>query len=205
MLKRTRTAGTTAALLGGALLLAGCSGQAATNSATGLADQPGQEGQGEQTAGQAPQPGEISASNCSAEDFEITMQAQPGGGKFVLDLKNISDEDCELGSWVNLTPTDMAGEKIETPTDYVNEPGPDEDLTLAPGKTAFAGVKYEPGRKTDPNAQVATGFAATPSDMTGEIIPEVKGTDGAGNTMEFPINSLQVGTLQESPQGVVAF
>lgn len=205
MVKRTRTAGTAAALVGGALLLAGCGGQAATNSAVGMADQAADQGANAAGSAAKPEQGDISASNCSSEDFEITLQAQPSGGTFLLQMTNLSDEACDLGGWVNLTPTNMAGEKFEIPTDYVNEPGPDQDLTLAPGTSAFAGVKYETGQQSDPNDQVASGFAATPSDMSGEITAQVKDTNGGDTPIDFPIKSLQVGTLQESAQGVVAF
>ncbi|MCX2728706.1 DUF4232 domain-containing protein [Saccharopolyspora sp. NFXS83] len=209
--KRTRTASTAAALVGGALLLAGCGGQAATNSAAAP------EGLGGDTASSDTAPAtraddhaggthdDISASNCSAEDFEITMQAQPDGGVFLLQMKNTSDESCELGGWVDVTPTNMAGQPIDTPTENVNLPGPDANLTLEPGKSAFSGVKIELAEQSDPDAQVASGFTATPSDMQGEAAVEVSGLNGGGSPMEIAIKSMQIGTLQPSPQGVVAF
>lgn len=204
MLKRTRTASAAAALVGGALLLAGCGGQAATNSAAAP------ENLGADTAGSDTDPSsgthdDISASNCSAEDFEITMQAQPDGGVFLLGMKNTSDKACQLGGWVNLTPTNMAGQPMATPTENVNMPGPDQNLTLDPGKTAFSGVKVELSDQSDPDAEVATGFTATPSDMTGTVNVQVSDTNGGDSPLELPIKNLQVGTLQASPQGVVAF
>ncbi|MBB5072783.1 hypothetical protein BJ969_005871 [Saccharopolyspora gloriosae] len=218
MLKRTRTATTAAALVGGALLLAGCGGQAATNSAVG------QEGMGSDTAPATEGMGsdlapsddhasgthdDISASNCSAADFKVTMQAQPSDAgadsRFLIQLENTSDKSCELGGWVNLTPTNMAGEAIDVPTENVNLPGPDADLTLEPGKSAFAGAKIERAEKSDPDAQVASGFTATPSDMNGEVNAEVSDLNGGNGPVEMAVKSMQIGTLQPSPQGVVAF
>ncbi|MEU6132053.1 DUF4232 domain-containing protein [Saccharopolyspora sp. NPDC047091] len=218
MLKRTRTATMAAALIGGTMLLAGCGGQAATNSAAG------QEGMGSDTAPATEGMGsdlapsddhasgthdDISASNCSAEDFKVTMQAQPSDAsastRFLVQMENTSDKSCELGGWVNLTPTNMAGEAFDVPTENVNLPGPDADLTLEPGKSAFAGVKIETAEKSDSDAKVASGFTATPSDMNGEVNAEVKDLNGGSSPVEITVKSMQIGTLQPSPQGVVAF
>lgn len=220
MLKRTRTATTAAALVGGALLLAGCGGPAASNSAVGqegmgsdLAPSAGQEGMGSDLAPTDDHASgthdDISASNCSADDFTFTMQAQPSDAsastRFLVQMENTSDKSCELGGWVNLTPTNMAGEAFDVPTENVNLPGPDADLTLEPGKSAFAGVKIETAEKSDSDAKVASGFTATPSDMNGEVNAEVKDLNGGSSPVEITVKSMQIGTLQPSPQGVVAF
>ncbi|GAA3354102.1 DUF4232 domain-containing protein [Saccharopolyspora gregorii] len=220
MLKRTRTATTAAALVGGALLLAGCGGPAASNAAVGqegmgsdLAPSAGQEGMGSDLAPTDDHASgthdDISASNCSAEDFAFTMQAQPsdaGSTKmFLLQMENTSDKSCELGGWADVTPTNMAGEKIDAPSENVNEPGPDQNLTLEPGKSAFSGVKIVSAEKSDPDAPVASGFTAEPTDMQGEANVDVKDLNGESGTLELAVKSMQIGTLQSSPQGVVAF
>lgn len=197
MLKRTRTAGTAAALIGGALLLAGCSGgQNATNAAT-APEKSGSDASSGQSNGN-------SASNCSAEDFKIDLNAQPGKpGAFLLAMTNNSDKACELGGWVDLTPTDAKGEPTDVPTENVEVPGPAEHLTLESGKTAFAGVQTEQGSKTDSDAKVATGFTAKPSNMDGEVNANVISTNGnSEEAPQLPIKSLKVGTLQPTSQGV---
>ena len=213
MLKRTRTAGTAAALISGALLLAGCSGgQNATNAAaapeksgadSGSASSPAEDQSS--SGGSSGGSGNVSASNCSAEDFKIDLNAQPGKpGTFLLAMTNNSDKACELGGWVDLTPTNAKGEPTDVPTQNVEVPGPPEHLTLESGKTAFAGVQTEQGSKADGDAKVATGFTAKPSNMDGEVNANVINTHGSNDEpVELPIKSLKVGTLQPTSQGVL--
>ncbi|MBE9372832.1 hypothetical protein IQ251_00050 [Saccharopolyspora sp. HNM0983] len=66
-------------------------------------------------------------------------------------------------------------------------------------------MKYETSSPADPDAQVASGSVATPSDMHGEVNAQVQDTNGGDIPMEVAISSLQVGALQETPRGVVAF
>lgn len=187
--KRTRTTGAITGLLGGVALLAGC-GQA------------GAIGGNDMSANSAAKQ-DISASNCAAQDFTVELTPQPQHpDQLLLAMTNTSDEPCELGGWVNLTPQNMAGEPIEqVPSQNVEIPGAPKPLTLQPGRTAFSGVHLELGSKSDPNAYVATGFIAKPADMEGEVNAHIGGTDG--QPAEFPLKSLQVGTLQPSPQGVL--
>ena len=196
MVKRIRTIGAATALLGGTLLIAGCSGQAATTGAATL------NGTGSQAAS-AHAGDDVSASNCSATDFEITLQAQPDPSQYLLTMTNTSDEACQLGGWVNLTPTNMADEPIEEIAGKnVEIPGGPQDITLEPGRTAFAGVHADLGDKGDPSTYVASGFTATPSDMGGSVNAPVNSTNNQPVT-EIPLKGLQVGTLQPSSQGVL--
>ncbi|GAB3684500.1 DUF4232 domain-containing protein [Saccharopolyspora tripterygii] len=200
MVKRIRTIGAATALLGGTLLIAGCGGQAATSSAATLNDT------GSHAASanaRTPQGDDISAFNCSATDFEIKLQAQPDPSQYLLTMTNTSDEACQLGGWVNLTPTNMANEPIEEIAGKnVEIPGGPQDITLEPGRTAFAGVHADLGDKGDPNTYVTSGFLATPSDMSGSVNAPVNSTNNEPVT-EIPLKGLQVGTLQPSPQGVL--
>ncbi|TWF92809.1 DUF4232 domain-containing protein [Saccharopolyspora dendranthemae] len=194
MLKRIRTIGAATALLGGTLLIAGCSGQAATTGAATL-------NAGSHAA--SAQGDDVSASNCSATDFEIKLQAQPDPSQYLLTMTNTSDEACQLGGWVNLTPTNMANEPIEEiASKSVEIPGAPQHITLEPGRTAFAGVHADLGDKSDPNTYVASGFIATPSDMSGRVNAPVNSTNNQPVT-ELPLKGLQVGTLQPSSQGVL--
>ncbi|MFR9730430.1 DUF4232 domain-containing protein [Saccharopolyspora sp. MS10] len=208
MVKRTRTAVVATALAGGALLLAGCGGQAATNSAA-TPETPGTDAATSTAAGAGDHASgthdDISASNCAAEDFEITLQPQPNGGVFLLEMKNTSEKSCEIGGWVDLTPLNMANQPTDAEGERLDHPGPPQDITLEPGRSAFSGVKVELSGQGDPDAQVASGFTAAPSDMAGEVNVDVKDLDGGDSPVELPIKSFQVGTLQPSPQGVVAF
>ncbi|MDI2032149.1 DUF4232 domain-containing protein [Saccharopolyspora sp. TS4A08] len=187
MSKRLRTIGAATALLGGTLLITGCGGAAATQAVTA----------------HGASASDVSASNCSATDFEIKLQAQPDPSQYLLTMTNTSDEACELGGWVNLTPTNMADEPIEeVPSSNVEKPGGPADITLEPGRTAFAGVHADLGDKGDPNTYVTSGFVATPADMSGSVNAPVNGLNNEPVT-EIPLKGLQVGTLQPSAQGVL--
>ncbi|MCX2734076.1 DUF4232 domain-containing protein [Saccharopolyspora sp. NFXS83] len=179
MLKRSFTTAAIA-LCAGALLTTGV-GQAA---ATG----PGN-----------PAPRDVSASNCSGEDFAVTLRAQTEPGSFLLELRNTSDQSCLLGGWVHLTPVTAKGTPIEVPTDYVEIPTPPVgDQRLEPGATAYSGVRAEYG-DTD---FTAVGFDATPADMTGKSPTAV---EGAGEPYpRLQIKDLRVGTLQPTPENVLS-
>lgn len=176
-----RSLATTAAVLcGGALLLTGC-GQAATSASTNAAAAP-----------------DVSASTCAAEDFRITMRAQQDPGSFLLELQNTSQQTCELGGWVHLTPDTSKGVPIDAPVEYLEVPSPAGGVQeLEPGGTAYSGVRADYG-ETD---IVAVGFTATPDNTNGKTIAEVQ---GAGEPYpRLPITHLRVGTLQPSPEGVL--
>ncbi|SFS40635.1 DUF4232 domain-containing protein [Saccharopolyspora flava] len=191
MSKRLRTIGAATALLGGTLLLSACGG-AATQAVTATG-----------ASASDVSASDVSGSNCSATDFEIKLQAQPDPSQYLLTMTNTSDKACELGGWVNLTPTNMANEPIEQVRGVnVEKPGGPADITLEPGRTAFAGVHAELGDKGDPNTYVASGFVATPADMSGSVNAPVNGPNNEPVT-EIPLKGLQVGTLQPSAQGVL--
>ncbi|GAB2651313.1 hypothetical protein GCM10027271_06310 [Saccharopolyspora gloriosae] len=155
-------------------------------------------GQAAATATVDPAPRDVSASNCSGEDFAVTLRAQADPGSFLLELRNTSEERCLLGGWVRLTPVTAKGTPIEVPTGYVEVPAPPvADQQLEPGGTAYSGVRVEYG-DTD---FTAVGFDATPADMTGKSPTTV---EGAGDPYpRLPVRSLRVGTLQPTPENVL--
>ncbi|MEU6131511.1 DUF4232 domain-containing protein [Saccharopolyspora sp. NPDC047091] len=156
-------------------------------------------GGGQAVAAEAANPpaGGTAASNCSGEDFAVTMRAQADPGSFLLELRNTSDRACQVGGWVRLTPQTAKGTPIDVPTDYVQVPGPPGVDEVAPGGTAYAGVRAEYG-ETDFNA---VGFEAAPDDVAGHSMVVV---EGAGEPYPLlPVTSLQVGTLQATPDGVL--
>lgn len=200
MSKRSFAITTTAALCGGAMLLTGC-GQAAQSSmnATARGDTAAQ---GENAAAQgesAAARGEVPASGCAGEDFKIMMRPQPDDpGSFLLELQNTSDKSCHVGGWANLVPVGSKAPRIDVPTEHVEAPAPPkDDIQLAPGATAFSGVRAELG---DPPV-VAAGFDATLSNTPGDVPTEVEKPEGSG--ARIPVTHLQIGTLQPTPEGVL--
>ncbi|AOS65219.1 DUF4232 domain-containing protein [Actinoalloteichus hymeniacidonis] len=177
-----RTTTTMAGVIGGALLLVG--GQAIAGTTT----------EPEAPKGNAA---------CTAEDIEVDLNPQPGRpADYLLALTNTSDATCEFSGTFGLTPQNMAGEPIDqVPHDAVDHPGAPAPITLAPDRTAFAGVQFDLGDKADSDTYVASGFTATLPEVDGEIQAEVVGTDG--ELVQIPLTGLRVGTLQPSANGVL--
>ncbi|WP_243791881.1 DUF4232 domain-containing protein [Saccharopolyspora gloriosae] len=188
-LTRTRKFGAAAALFSGALLLVGC-GQATGSAPEGVSNAAIQQGGSTE---------DISASPCSAEDFKVDLNPQPGRpGVFLLAATNTSDKACPVSGWATLTPENMAGEPLEVPTENVEIPGGFEEISLEPGRTAFAGVHLELGDKNEVPA--ATGFKASFQDTSGQVNADI--VSGDQEYFEYAIESMQIGTFQPSPQGV---
>ena len=189
-LTKTRKIGAAAALFSGALLLVGC-GQATGAAPSGASNAAVEQGGTTE---------DISASPCSAADYSVDLIPQPGRpGVNLLAVTNQSDRTCPVAGWVELTPEDMTGSPIDgVPSENVDIPGGRTEISLEPNRTAFAGVHFELGDKND--VRTATGFRASFSDTSGDVNVHVD--SGEAEYLEFPIKSMQVGTLQPSAQGV---
>lgn len=207
MSKRTRSIGATTALLGGALLLSGCGGQAAQNSAAVPGNSGADTARSDTAHGGTPPEAshnnnDIGTTSCKAEDFKVDLNAQPQQpGQYLLALTNNSGKPCDVGGWVTFTGLGFkAGQEFKIPTEKVEIPGPVEDFQLLPGRTAFAGVKFN----VDQNAEYhATGFRATADKLAGSTDVNLIGTNGQPvENINLPIESIRVGTLQKTSQGV---
>ncbi|MCI2419701.1 DUF4232 domain-containing protein [Saccharopolyspora sp. K220] len=203
MLNRTGTLGSIIGLFGGVLLLAGC-GQPAADSAPAPAQGGSIQRDGAMSEISAGSAGANAvSSNCSATDFSVDLNIQPDRpGVLLMAVTNDSQQSCTLNGWVDLAATDMAGDPItEVPTERVEMPGAPMEINLDPGESAFAGVHLELGDKADPDTFVGTGFTATPPGTAGSTNAEIIGANGE-QYFEFPIKSMQIGSLQPSAQGV---
>ena len=207
MLKRARTLGATTALLGSALLLSACGGQSAQNFAAAPANPGADTARSDTARGSTPPEAthnnnDIGTTSCKTEDFKLDLNAQPQRpGEYLLALTNNSGKPCDVGGWVNFTGYGFeAGQQFQIPTEKVEVPGPVEDFQLQPGRTAFAGVKFN----VDQNAaRHATGFRATADKLSGSTDVNLVGTNGKpADDLNLPIESIQIGTLQATSQGV---
>jgi hypothetical protein len=213
LLNKARTIGAVVGLLSGVFVLAGCS-QPATSSAAPAALAGGGSSQAQGEGAMPVIPASVSgdddtlkSSNCSARDFGVDLNIQPDRpGVLLMSLTNSSQHVCTVHGYVELVGTDMAGEELtQVSTASVAIPGVAEDVTLDPGESAFAGVHIEPGNKADASTFVATGFNAYPPSSDGGMVnANIIGTNGDGDQyFEFPMRSMEIGTLQPSRQGVL--
>ncbi|WP_285489239.1 DUF4232 domain-containing protein [Amycolatopsis taiwanensis] len=211
---RTRMLGALAGLLGGALLVAGCGqqpasspspapGSSSASPAPGIAvgDSPVQAAN--PTSGQ-----QAGGGSCTAKDFKVDLNVQPDRpGILLMAVENTSKKVCKLNGWAAVAPMDASGSTFNVPTKKVEIPGSPTQVDLPPGTNAFAGVRIELGSKADD--RVATGFDVTLPGVSDPVNGNIVGTDGtdsnSGLYAEFPVKSMQVGTLQPAAQGVTVF
>jgi Protein of unknown function (DUF4232) len=134
---------------------------------------------------------------------DLTIQR---AGLGLLALTNTGRSAETVTGWPKLAFLNAANEPVAVPVREVNVPGKGAPITVGPGETVFAGVRWVVGDKADPKTFVATTVRLTPPGATGASTVRVIGTNGqAGGYTEFDLTSAQVGTLQPSSQGVLVF
>jgi Protein of unknown function (DUF4232) len=149
--------------------------------------------------------GDPSGASVIAASFRAELTIQKAG-LGLLTLTNVSKNDVTLKGWPTLEFLNAANEPVAVPTQKVNVPGAGPSITVAPGRTAFAGVKWAVGDKGATSTFVATSVQLTPPAGTGRINVSIVGTNGhSGGDVELDMTSAQVGTLQPSSQGVLVF
>ncbi|PKW13155.1 DUF4232 domain-containing protein [Saccharopolyspora spinosa] len=216
MLNQTRTLGAIAGLFTGALLLAGCgqstpapvpsSGGVSTPApAAGIAA-----GDSSSTPVNEPAPWthaggqQIDNPDCTASDIKVDLQAQPDRpGVLLMAATNKSEKTCNVSGWADITATDMSGADSKIPVEKVKIPGGPTKFELAPGKTAFAGVRLNLGDKG--GDVTVTGFQVKVPGVNGPVNANFLDTKGKSSVPQIPLKSLKVGTLQPVAQGVTVF
>lgn len=134
---------------------------------------------------------------------DLTIQ-QDGLG--LLSVENSGKTKATLNGWPTLTFRNAANQTIAVPVKNVKIPGAAVPITLAPGESAFAGVKWTDGDKASASTFVATTLEVTAPGSKTPVVANVIGTNGKKQGYyEFDITSVQVGTLQPSTQGVLVF
>jgi hypothetical protein len=122
----------------------------------------------------------------------------------MLQLTNTSAHPCRLYGWAGVTLTNAAGETVPVPTTKVSQPGAPTTADLPPGTTASAGIKWTICDKGASDCPVGNGLmvsvpggtATVPANLTEFPAPEKS---------DITMKSLQIGSIQPSKQGVVAW
>jgi Protein of unknown function (DUF4232) len=149
-----------------------------------------------------------SGAACTTKDVEVTITAQPGGSattqRGLVAVTNTAKQPCTLNGWLTITLVNAADEPVGVPTETVEEPGPAEDVTIPPGTTAFAGIKWAACDKAD--ADCGVGNTIRYDLRKSKTGPAAK-LDGFPDAEKSGITmkSLQIGSLQPATQGVVAW
>ncbi|PZG17658.1 DUF4232 domain-containing protein [Nonomuraea aridisoli] len=146
---------------------------------------------------------------CAAGDVEVTLTEQPqrreGDTRMaLLHVMNHSDGTCSVAGWPVVTLVNAADEAVEVPTENVAQPGESVPADLSAGGGAFAGIKWTVCDKSDSDCPTGNGFKVGLAADGPQVAATLEGFP-APEQSGITVKSLQVGTLQPSNQGVVAW
>ncbi|HEX5121541.1 MAG TPA: DUF4232 domain-containing protein [Pseudonocardiaceae bacterium] len=141
----------------------------------------------------------------TASVFRVDLTVQRSG-LGLLAITNTAKHPAAVQGWPTLRFYNSADESLAVPVRKVDVPGAGPKITIGPGETAFAGVRWTVGDRADPKTFVATTLRLTPPGGSQQVTVNVIGTDG--QIAEFPeldLTTAEIGTLQPSSQGVLVF
>ncbi|MDR7273680.1 DUF4232 domain-containing protein [Catenuloplanes atrovinosus] len=142
---------------------------------------------------------------CTGEDITAEATVQKAGVA-LLTITNTSAAPCRLTGWPKLGLLAADGSALTVPVREVPQPGPATPADVAPGQSAYAGFRWTSCDKSATDCAVATTLTVAPEGGGAPVTATFTGVAGGTQTVdELPLSALTVGTLQPSPQGVVAW
>ena len=146
---------------------------------------------------------------CTDADITVAISAQgdvttAGTQKGLVNVANKSRTSCRVDGRAFVRLYNAADERVDVPATSVDQPGPAVAITLRPGGGAFQGIKWQACDRA--GADCPTGNTIRAS-LRSSAQGVVAGLDGfpAPEDSRITMSSLQLGTLQPSRQGVVAW
>lgn len=145
---------------------------------------------------------------CRAADVKSTVTAQGplttgAEARAIISLENVSSRTCRIEGWPTVTLVNAAGEATPATATKVEQPGPAVRIDLKPGRSAPAGLKWTQCDKGDQSCPVGNTLEIGLPGATGE--PATLEDFPAPETSGIAMKKVQVGPLQLSRQGVVAW
>ncbi|MEV6346969.1 DUF4232 domain-containing protein [Actinoplanes sp. NPDC051851] len=147
------------------------------------------------------------AGACRSEGVKTSVELQEAEGttqRAMVIVTNSGKSNCTLDGWVAISLVNAADEVVDVPTSRVKEPGPAEPITLKPGTSAFAGIKWTSCDKGDDTCGVGNTLRYNLEASTDGPVAELSGFPNPESSA-ITMTSLKIGTLQPSNQGVVAW
>lgn len=151
----------------------------------------------------------VTVHGCLNDDVkvEVTFQPQAVRGQHrsgLVTVTNASDHTCKVRGHFAMLLVNAADEPVDVSRKGVDKPGKAITVTVEPGRSAFAGIKWTVCDKTASDCGVGNRMRFNLQNST---------DDRAAELIDFPaadknalaMSSLQIGTLQPSSQGVVAW
>ena len=137
----------------------------------------------------------------------VTFQPQASAGKHrsgLVTVTNSSDHSCKVRGHFAIAPINPANETIDVPQELVNQPGRPVTVNLKPGTSAFAGIKWTVCDKADSGCRVGNSMRYNLQSSGHGEVAELEGFPRPEKN-DITMSSIQIGTLQPSRQGVVAW
>lgn len=163
-------------------------------------------------AGSAPAgsaPGTKRISDCAAADLRISLTEQPERETgttlmAMMLLENKTGRTCRLDGWPAVTLRNAADEVVPVPASQVAQPGAPVTTDLKPGFSAAAGIKWTLCEKSDETCPVGNSLFVAPPNSPATIPAELSGFPKPESS-NITMKKLQIGSIQPSHQGVVAW
>jgi hypothetical protein len=137
----------------------------------------------------------------------VTLQPQATTGNHrsgLVTVTNSSGHTCKVRGHFAIAPINPANETTDVPLEMVDQPGKAVTINLRPGTTAFAGIKWTVCDKGDSNCRVGNSMRYNLQSSGNGKVAELEGFPPA-EANAITMSSMQIGTLQPSSQGVVAW
>jgi protein kinase-like protein/uncharacterized protein DUF4232 len=147
---------------------------------------------------------------CGNADITVAISAQSddttaiGTQKGLVNVVNRSRTPCRVDGRAFFRLYNAADERVDVPTRSVAEPGPAIDITLRPGGGAFEGIKWQACDRDDADCPTGNTIRGSLVSSSQGVVADLEGFPAPENS-QITMGSLQLGTLQPSTEGVVAW
>jgi hypothetical protein len=127
-----------------------------------------------------------------------------GTQKAIISLVNKSSTACRVDGRVYIGLYNAADERVSVPTRSVDEPGSAVDMVLRPDRGAFQGIKWQACDRGDADCPIGNTVRGSLEASAGGVVATLEGFPDPAQS-DITMSSLQLGTLQPSTQGTVAW
>ncbi|MGA5300862.1 DUF4232 domain-containing protein [Nucisporomicrobium flavum] len=146
---------------------------------------------------------------CRTRDLTAVVTWQPQGDttqthRGLITLSNKKKNSCTVDGWAAISLVNAADEVVPVNTSQVNQPGKPVKITLKPGASAWAGIKWTACDKSDSSCGAGNTLRFNLEASTDGDVAQLEGFPRPEDS-NITMKRLQIGSLQPSNQGVVAW
>lgn len=137
----------------------------------------------------------------------VTFQSDRTSGATrmaMVTLTNKTKSTCAVDGWASISLVDAADEVVPVKTTRVDQPGAPVRTVLKPGTSAFAGIKWTVCDKADASCRAGNTLRFNLEASTDGAVAQLEDFPNPA-TSAITMAKLQLGSLQPSHQGVVAW